>query len=77
MKCELCDNIATEKHHLSYFPEITMAVCGFHGNEVHRNPRYSHLVSYPEGDAQIFYDQQKRISSFLFFMFRRKRKYRR
>lgn len=77
MKCELCDEIATEKHHVKYFPERTMAVCGFHGNEVHRNPTYSHLVSYPKGDAQLFYAQQKRIGSFLGHMSEMKRKYRR
>jgi hypothetical protein len=65
MKCELCNNTATEKHHLSYFPERTMGVCGFHGDEIHRNPALVHLVRYPNGDAKTFYSQAKRISSFL------------
>ena len=76
MKCELCNNIATEKHHTWYFPEKTMGVCGFHGDEVHTNPMYSHLVSYPKGDAQIFYTQQSRIDKFLKRMSKRKRNYR-
>lgn len=65
MKCELCSNTATEKHHLSYFPERTMAVCGFHGDEIHRNPSFKHLVAYSNGDAQVFYSQERRIGSFL------------
>ena len=64
MKCELCNNTATEKHHLSYFPERTMGVCGFHGDEIHKNPAYGSLVRYTRGDAQAFYSQEKRISSF-------------
>jgi hypothetical protein len=42
-----------------------MGVCGFHGDEIHRNPAFKHLVAYPKGDAQIFYAQQRRIGSFL------------
>ena len=76
MKCELCNNIATEKHHTSYFPEVTMGVCGFHGDEVHKNPMYRHLIPYRKGEATQYYEQKRRIDKFLLRMSKRKRNYR-
>ena len=74
MKCELCNQTATEKHHVSYFPERTVGVCGFHGDEIHRRPgSYHSLLKYKKGDAQVFYSQKKRVDGFLFKMSRDRR----
>ena len=74
MKCELCNQTATEKHHVSYFPERTVGVCGFHGDEIHRRPNsYQNLLKYKNGDAQVFYSQKKRVDGFLFKMARDRR----
>ena len=74
MKCELCNQTATEKHHVSYFPERTVGVCGFHGDEIHRRPdSYQNLLKYKDGDAQVFYSQKKRVDGFLFKMSRDRR----
>jgi len=65
MKCELCNQVATEKHHITYFPERTIGVCAFHGDEVHRDPNLSRYNQYHYGDAKEFYGQKQRISKFL------------
>ena len=74
MKCHLCSKIATEKHHVSYYPEVTIAVCAFHGDEIHRRPsKYPELLQYTKGDSAYYYGQQRRISKFTTNMFRHKR----
>ena len=76
MKCELCNQIATEKHHVSYYPEMTIPVCGFHGDEIHKNPsEYGHLIQYPNGDGHYFYEQERRVNGFLFRLARERREY--
>lgn len=76
MKCELCERIATEKHHISYFPEITIPVCTFHGDEIHRKPeQFGHLILYNPGEGHYFYEQKKRISNFLGFLSKQKKEY--
>jgi hypothetical protein len=76
MKCELCNQIATEKHHVSYYPEMTIPVCGFHGDEIHKNPKeYGHLIQYPNGDGHYFYEQERRVNGFLFRLARERREY--
>jgi len=69
MRCELCFKIATEKHHITYYPEQTIPVCGFHGDEIHRQPsKYSFLLKYKRNDSAQFYSQQNRISRFLEYL---------
>jgi len=52
MKCHLCSRTATEKHHITYYPEVTIAVCAFHGDEIHRRPsKYPELLQYTKGDS--------------------------
>ena len=66
MKCELCSRTATEKHHVTYYPERTIGVCAFHGDEIHRRPsKYPTLLQYPQGDSIQWYRQQRRISKVL------------
>ena len=66
MKCHLCSKTATEKHHISYYPEVTIAVCAFHGDEIHRRPsKYAMLLQYSKGDSAQWYSQEHRISKFL------------
>jgi hypothetical protein len=66
MKCELCSRTATEKHHVTYYPEVTIAVCAFHGDEIHRSPSmYPALLQYPQGESTQWYSQEHRISKFL------------
>ena len=36
MKCDLCDQNATEKHHVTYYPERTIPVCAFHGDDIQK-----------------------------------------
>ena len=66
MKCELCSRTATEKHHVTYYPERTIGVCAFHGDEIHRMPsKYPALLQYPKGESTQWYNQDHRISKFL------------
>jgi len=66
MKCHLCSRTATEKHHVTYYPERTIGVCAFHGDEIHRMPsKYPTLLQYPKGDSAQWYNQDHRISKFL------------
>ena len=74
MKCHLCSKTATEKHHISYYPEVTIAVCAFHGDEIHLKPwKHPELLQYSHGDSTQFYAQQRRISKFLRSMGRHRR----
>ena len=74
MQCELCLKTATEKHHVSYFPEVTMAVCHFHGDDIHNKPyKYGQFLQYPRGDSSYYYEQQERISKFLRYLSKLKR----
>ena len=69
MKCELCSHTATEKHHITYYPERTIPVCEFHGDDIHNRPsNYSQLLQYKKDDSQKFYNQQKRIYKFLKYL---------
>jgi len=69
LKCELCEKSATEKHHITYFPEVTVGVCKFHGDEIHRNSdQYATLLLYKKNEAHEFYSQQQRISKFLRYL---------
>jgi hypothetical protein len=66
MKCELCSRTSEEKHHISYYPEVTIAVCAFHGDEIHRRPsKYPELLQYPKGDSAQWYNQQRTLGKFL------------
>lgn len=76
IKCDLCDQNATEKHHVTYYPERTIPVCAFHGDDIHQRPSiYSNLLQYGKSDSTEFYTQQKRIGMFLKQMAYEKRKY--
>ena len=76
MKCDLCDQNSTEKHHVTYYPERTIPVCAFHGDDIHQRPAiYSNLLQYRKSDSTEFYSQQKRIGMFLKQMAYDKRKY--
>ena len=69
MKCELCDNIATEKHHITYYPERTIGVCAFHGDAIHQHSvQYASLLQFKKNESTEFYMQQKRISKFLKYL---------
>lgn len=65
MKCELCPNPATIKHHISYFPEETIPVCEKCHKAIHAG-KHPSLIKYKKGDAQTFYRQQKKLQNFLF-----------
>ncbi len=66
MKCHICESVATEKHHISYYPEETIAVCAHHGDEIHScSSQYQDLIKFHPGDASFFYSQKKRIDKFL------------
>jgi hypothetical protein len=76
MKCELCSKTATEKHHIMYYPERTIPVCGFHGDDIHNRPsNYSQLLQFKKKDPKKFYSQQKRISKFLKYLSKKKKRY--
>ena len=76
MKCELCSKTATEKHHVTYYPERTIPVCGFHGDEIHKRPKkYSLLLKFRKNESREFYNQQKRISKFLKYLSEKKKRY--
>ena len=63
MKCHLCSRTATEKHHITYYPERTIGVCAFHGDEIHRRPsKYPMLLQYSKG---IRYSGTVRNAEFL------------
>jgi len=65
MKCHFCENIATEKHHIRYYPEETIAVCSYHGDQIHIYPfLYQEYIKYQKGDSTAFYAQRKRIERF-------------
>lgn len=66
MLCSIpgCINEAKIKHHISYFPEETTAVCETCHKEIHHG-KYPNLLRYKKGDAQIFYKQKARIEQFL------------
>ena len=69
MRCELCFDVATEKHHITYFPEQTIPVCSFHGDEIHLKPsKYSSFLKYKKSDSAYFYSQQSRIGRFLEYL---------
>jgi len=76
MKCELCSKTATEKHHITYYPERTIPVCGFHGDDIHSKPsNYSLLLQYKTNESREFYNQQKRISKFLKYLSEKKKRH--
>ena len=78
MKCHLCSRTSDEKHHISYYPEVTIAVCAFHGDEIHRRPsKYPELLQYPKGDSAQWYNQQRRLGKFLRNMGRHSKRRRR
>jgi len=72
MKCEYCDNTATEKHHISYFPEVTIGVCYHHARDIHDRPYlYPGAIKYKYGEAKQFYSQKERIERFIRNLFRK------
>ena len=78
MKCHLCSRTSDEKHHISYYPEVTIAVCAFHGDEIHRRPsKYHELLQYSKGDSAQWYNQQRRLGKFLRNMGRHSKRRRR
>ncbi len=69
MKCELCINVATEKHHVTYFPEQTIGVCAYHGDQIHSHPlQYAKWIKFRPGDASSFYNQKERVDKFLKYL---------
>ena len=54
MKCEICESIAIQKHHISYFPEKTIVVCLICHKRIHfrKIPNY---IQYKKGDPDFFY----------------------
>jgi len=75
MNCQVCTlNPATIKHHISYFPEVTTAVCEPCHQKIHSG-KYLELtkkyVKYPMGDAQMFYRSNERMAQ-IFMGFRRR-----
>ena len=60
MKCQICGEVATQKHHISYFPEKTITVCAICHNQIHlgKIPQYLH---YKKGDPNFFYSMKKRL----------------
>jgi len=78
MMCHFCQNIATEKHHVTYFPEETIGVCAFHGDQIHLHPfEYAQYIKYRRGDASAFYEQNKRIGKFCIAISKARRRERR
>ena len=67
MKCQLCSKTATEKHHITYYhPVRTIAVCEFHGDDIHNRPwKYPGLLQYKKGEGRQFYSQKKRVDKAL------------
>lgn len=63
-----CSVQAKIKHHITYFPEVTIAVCIGHHDKIHSG-RYPQLtkdyIKYIKGDAQIFYRGKERLENFL------------
>ena len=69
VKCHVCDSVtAVQKHHLTYFPETTIAICEGCHKKIHSN-KHPYLtlqyIKYKKGDSKLFYSQQKRIDGFL------------
>ena len=60
MKCHFCEALAVQKHHISYFPEKTIAVCSACHVRIHftKDPNY---VQYKKGDSVFFYSMKKRL----------------
>jgi len=71
MDCQIrwkyCTGEAEQKHHISYFPEITVATCDECHKDVHTKqyPELAHYLQYTPGDAKIFYSQNDRIANFI------------
>ena len=64
--CENCTiNPATVKHHISYFPEITTALCMWCHARIHSG-NYPELekkfIHYKKGDANLFYQTNEKIA---------------
>lgn len=78
----LCNNcnwrVATQKHHVKYFPEETVPICDPCHSLIHSGfmPLLTiRYIKYPPGDGKLFYSQKKRIDGFLHHMSnKRKRK---
>lgn len=78
--CDNCnDKIATQKHHVKYFPEVTVPIC----NECHLliHKRWFEYLSkkyiqYRPGDSKLFYEQTKKIDKFLSYLGSKNRKFR-
>lgn len=66
MICEVCTlNPATEKHHISYFPEVTTGVCEECHKRIHSGlyPELENIfIKYNKGDANLFYKANEKIA---------------
>ena len=60
MKCYFCESVATQKHHVSYFPEITIAVYLDCHKRIHFS-KNSMYIQYKKGDSIFFYSMKKRL----------------
>ncbi|MGH2611728.1 MAG: hypothetical protein ACRDFB_01610 [Rhabdochlamydiaceae bacterium] len=63
-----CNTKAQIKHHITYFPEETIAVCIGHHDKIHSG-KYPQLtqdyIKYIKGDATLFYQGKHRLEKFL------------
>jgi len=63
--CEHCKiELATQKHHISYFPEKLMNLCFSCHVVIHKckHPMYDKFKQYEKGDSKMFYGKKYKKS---------------
>jgi len=60
LNCELCFEKAIQKHHISYFPEKTVAVCNKCHRKIHIH-KDRNFIKFKKGDSDFFYSMKKRL----------------
>ena len=63
MPCEHCKiEVASENHHISYFPEVIIRLCYRCHKVIHKLklPMYDKYKQYKKGDSKFFYGKKFR-----------------
>ena len=66
IQCEHCKiESATEKHHISYFPEVIIRLCKRCHKVIHKLklPMYDKYKQYKKGDSKFFYGKKFKKSN--------------
>jgi len=66
MPCEHCKiEVASENHHISYFPEVIIRLCYRCHKVIHKLklPMYDKYKQYKKGDSKFFYGKKFKKSN--------------